>query len=149
MRDNGSALDRRHFLGTASATAALAGSVAAVRAADGPNGHSDRDGRPPMTDPRATSGDTRHGPKWDELFTLTVGNDKGDLFGRDQRVIQAAVDTVARMGGGTVRLLPRDISATERRLSVPKPATDWEWVGHGPDQGIIGHVKTGRRFGLV
>jgi hypothetical protein len=53
-----------------------------------------------VTSPRATSGDTKHGPNWDELFTLTVGNDKGDLNGTDQRVIQAAVDTVARMRGG-------------------------------------------------
>src|SRR5262249_40866293 len=60
----------------------------------------------PVTNPRATSGDLRHGPKWDELFTLTVGNANGDLNGTDQRVIQAAVDTVARTGGGTVRLLP-------------------------------------------
>jgi polygalacturonase len=37
---------------------------------------------------------------------FVFGNDNGDLCGRDQRVIQAAVDTVARMGGGTVRLLP-------------------------------------------
>ena len=27
-------------------------------------------------------------------------HDKGDLNGTDQRVVQAAVDTVARMGGG-------------------------------------------------
>ena len=37
--------------------------------------------------------------------TLTVGNDKGDLCGKDERAIQAAVDTILA-GGGTVRLLP-------------------------------------------
>jgi len=96
-------VDRRRFLGAASASAALAGSISA---ADSRSDPPDADGRPPVTNPRATSGDARQAPKWDELFTLTVGNEKGDLRGRDQRVIQAAVDTVARMGGGTVRLLP-------------------------------------------
>ena len=106
MPDTGPELDRRHFLGTASASAALAGSLTAARAADERPQQVNADGRPPVTNPRATSGDTRHGPKWDESLTLTVGNDRGDLNGTDQRVIQAAVDTVARMGGGTVKLLP-------------------------------------------
>ncbi len=64
------------------------------------------DDRPKVTNPRATDGDQRHEPAWDELFTLTVGQNKGDLVGKDDRVLQAAVDYVARMGGGTVKLLP-------------------------------------------
>lgn len=59
-----------------------------------------------VTDPRATDGDGRHEPDWSERLTLTVGPDKADLVGRDDKVIQAAVDYVARFGGGTVRLLP-------------------------------------------
>ncbi len=55
---------------------------------------------PPVTNPRSTSGDLRHGPKWDESFTLTVGNAGGDLNGTDQRAIQAAIDAVARMAAG-------------------------------------------------
>ncbi len=38
--------------------------------------------------------------------TLTVGQTAGDLRGTDNRVIQAAIDYVARLGGGTVTLLP-------------------------------------------
>jgi len=38
--------------------------------------------------------------------TLTVGQDAGDLRGTDDKVIQAAVDYVHRLGGGTVRVLP-------------------------------------------
>lgn len=106
MPDNGPALDRRHFLGTASASAAFAGVVPTSHAAEQTPNTAPGDGRPSVTNPRATSGDTRHAPKWDEMFTLTVGNDAGDLRGKDQRVIQAAVDTVARMGGGTIKLLP-------------------------------------------
>ena len=86
-----------------------------------------------MTNPRATSGDTRHGPKWDELFTLTVGNDKGDLCGTDQRVIQAAVDTVARMGGGTVRLLP----GTLRLRNAVYLCSNLRLVGSGPDTVLV------------
>jgi nitrous oxidase accessory protein NosD len=55
--------------------------------------------------PRATSGDPVE-PDWKERLTLTVGPLKADLVGSDDRVIQAAVDYVARLGGGTVRLLP-------------------------------------------
>src|SRR5262245_58922181 len=94
-------LDRRAFL---AATAAVAGTLAhgAEPEPKGPPA----DGRPPVRDPRGTSGDLRHEPAWAERLTLTVGNDKGDLCGKDEKVIQAAVDSVARLGGGTVKLLP-------------------------------------------
>ena len=39
-------------------------------------------------------------------ITLTVGQDEGDLQGKDDKIIQAAVDYVARLGGGTVKILP-------------------------------------------
>jgi hypothetical protein len=39
-------------------------------------------------------------------MTLTVSPTKADLVGADEKVIQAAVDLVARRGGGTVRILP-------------------------------------------
>src|SRR5262245_65491660 len=97
-------LHRRQFFGTT--TGSIAAFTAATHAGNGLPQPPVHDHRPPVTDPRSTSGDRRHGPKWDEQFTITVGNDKADLCGRDERVIQAAVDTVARMGGGTVRLLP-------------------------------------------
>jgi hypothetical protein len=63
------------------------------------------DERPEVIDPRATSGDAV-GPDWDQSLTITVGPDKADLVGSDQKVIQAAVDYVARLGGGTVKILP-------------------------------------------
>jgi hypothetical protein len=61
--------------------------------------------RPPVTQPRATSGD-RVEPDWQERLTVTVGPRKADLVGSTDRVLQAAVDYVARLGGGTVRVLP-------------------------------------------
>src|SRR5215207_94776 len=121
-------LDRRHFLGSATASAALAGSMAA-RAGEPTVRPAESDGRPPVTNPRATSGDARHAPKWDEMFALTVGNDKGDLCGKDQRVIQAAVDTVARMGGGTVRLLP----GTFQLRNAVYLCSRLRLIGSGPD----------------
>lgn len=60
--------------------------------------------RPPVTRPRATDGDERFEPAWDERLTITVGNKDADLVGRDERVLQAAVDYVRRMGGGTVHV---------------------------------------------
>lgn len=70
------------------------------------------DGRPPVTNPRATDGDEIFEPNWDEKLRLTVGHNKAkeshkaDLVGNSDRVIQAALDYVARMGGGTVHVLP-------------------------------------------
>lgn len=64
------------------------------------------DASPPVIDPRATSGDRVHEPDWAERLTVTVGTKDGDIIGADQRAIQAAVDYVARLGGGTVKILP-------------------------------------------
>ncbi len=58
-----------------------------------------------MTNPRATSGDAVE-PDWNQRLTVTVGRDKADMVGADHRVLQAAVDYVVALGGGTVRVLP-------------------------------------------
>jgi hypothetical protein len=84
-------LRRRDFLGLA--TLALLPSLSRA------------DDRPPATAPRAIDGDARE-PDWDERLTVTVGPDRADLVGRDDRPIQAALDYVARLGGGTVLLRP-------------------------------------------
>jgi hypothetical protein len=88
---------RRCFLKAACTTAAAAVGTASAASPDG---------RPPVTNPRATDGDDAFQPKWDEQLTITVGPSKADLVGKDDRVIQAAVDYVARLGGGAVRLMP-------------------------------------------
>jgi hypothetical protein len=61
--------------------------------------------RPAVTNPRATSGDTIE-PDWEERLTVTVGPGKADIVGTGQPAIQAAVDYVAGLGGGTVKILP-------------------------------------------
>ena len=55
---------------------------------------------------RATDGDDRYEPNWKERLTLTVGQKKGELRGNSDKVIQAAIDYVAKLGGGTVKILP-------------------------------------------
>jgi hypothetical protein len=45
-------------------------------------------------------------PKWEQRLTVTVRPRDANLVGKDDKVIQAAVDYVARLGGGTVRVLP-------------------------------------------
>ena len=90
-------LDRRKFFVAASS---FAGALAlGVRVAG-------RDGRPSVVRPRATDGDVRHEPDWDERLTITVGAKSGDLVGHDDKALQAACDYVARAGGGTVQILP-------------------------------------------
>ena len=59
----------------------------------------------PVKVPRATSGDPIE-PNWDQRLTLTVGPKAGDLVGSTEKVVQAAVDSIARWGGGTVKILP-------------------------------------------
>jgi hypothetical protein len=60
---------------------------------------------PTIPSPRATAGDAIE-PNWKERLTVTVGPEKADLVGFDHKVLQAAVDYVARLGGGTVHILP-------------------------------------------
>src|SRR4051794_38796011 len=60
---------------------------------------------PENSNPQAISGDAV-GPDWEQRVTITVGPRQVDLVGDTDRVIQAAVDYVAQMGGGTVRVLP-------------------------------------------
>ncbi len=50
--------------------------------------------------------DTMRPVRTPRRMTLTVGQGEGDLQGKDDKVIQAAVDYLSRLGGGTVRLLP-------------------------------------------
>jgi Right handed beta helix region len=92
------AIRRRQFLSTLGglmAGAYCAGYSRAVRA----------DELPQNTNPQAIHGD-RVEPDWAERVSITVGPDKADLVGSTDRVLQAAVDYVTRLGGGTVRVLP-------------------------------------------
>ncbi len=43
-----------------------------------------------------------------ELPSITVGQEQGDIMGRDNRALQAAVDYIAGLGGGLVRIGPGD-----------------------------------------
>jgi hypothetical protein len=59
----------------------------------------------PVKSPRSTSGDPIE-PNWIQRLTLTVGPKEADLIGSTEKVVQAAVDSIARWGGGTVKILP-------------------------------------------
>jgi hypothetical protein len=41
-----------------------------------------------------------------QAFVLTVGQTEGDLQGKDDKIIQAGIEYLNRLGGGTLRLLP-------------------------------------------
>ena len=51
---------------------------------------------------------TKMHSRMDVRPSLRVGTDTGDLVGRDNRVLQAAVDYIAGLGGGTVEIGPGD-----------------------------------------
>ncbi len=91
------------------------------------------DKRPiPVTNPRATSGDPIE-PNWPERLTLTVGPQKADLVGTNEKAIQAAVDSVARFGGGTVKILP----GTYRFRNAVYVQNNIRILGCGPDTVIL------------
>jgi hypothetical protein len=119
---------------------------------------------PPINAPRATSGDTKVEPNWAERLTVTVGQEKADIVGSDQRAIQAAVDYVARLGGGTVKVFAgtyhlrnavvlqskvRLLGEGEKTILLKEPSTttklaaDSDWF----DQEITVEDATGLQLG--
>jgi hypothetical protein len=82
----------------------------------------------PVTQPRATSGD-RVEPDWSERLTVSVGPKDADIVGSTDRALQAAVDYVARLGGGTVNILP----GTYRLRNAVYLASGVRLVGSGAD----------------
>jgi len=92
-------MNRRDFVSAAFSSMAMGS--AALRGAAASAGEDAL----PVKVPRATSGDPVE-PHWAERLTLSVGPVKADLVGSNEKVIQAAVDSVARWGGGTVKILP-------------------------------------------
>jgi len=93
-------MNRRKFLSTAASGGMAAGSATRLGAGTTANEHP-----VPVKVPRATSGDPVE-PDWRESLTITVGPQKADLAGTTEKVVQAAVDSIARWGGGTVKILP-------------------------------------------
>lgn len=92
----GTVRNRRCFLGQVGLSIAAVGRYSHLSASE----------LPAVTNPRATDGDERFEPNWDERLTVTVGPKDADLNGSTDRVLQAAVDYVARLGGGTIQILP-------------------------------------------
>lgn len=89
--------------------------------------------RPAVTRPRATSGDEGVEPDWKERLTVTVGPKEADLVGATDKVLQAAVDYVARLGGGTVKILP----GTYRLRNAVYLASKVRLLGSGLDSVLI------------
>ena len=67
-------------------------------------------------------------PNWDAL-NVTVGPQKADLVGTNEKVIQAAVDYIAGWGGGTVHILP----GTYRMRNSVSLRSGVRVIGSGPD----------------
>jgi hypothetical protein len=86
----------------------------------------------PVKSPRATSGDNVE-PDWTERLTYTVGPAKADLVGTTEKTIQAAVDAIARWGGGTVKILP----GTYRFRNAVYMQSNVRILGSGLDSVIV------------
>jgi len=116
-------LDRRRFFGSSLGFASAAYASSLAWAGD----------LPEVVDPRATSGDQRFEPDWESRLTVTVGPAKADIVGNSEVAIQAAVDYVARLGSGTVKILPGQYTC---RNSVFLPSKI-RIVGSGTDSVIV------------
>jgi hypothetical protein len=89
--------------------------------------------RPAVVNPRATSGDAVAEPNWDERLTVTVGLKDAQIVGTGDRALQAAVDYIARLGGGTVNILP----GTYRLRNAVYLASNVRILGSGDDSVLI------------
>ncbi|MGV3607506.1 MAG: right-handed parallel beta-helix repeat-containing protein [Planctomycetaceae bacterium] len=115
-------MNRRTF--SQIAAAASAGWAASYASAEEP---------PKVVNPRATSGDAVAKVNWEEMLTVTVGPKEADLVGTTERALQGAVDMVARLGGGTVKVLP----GTYRLRNSIYLASKVRLVGSGDDSVLI------------
>jgi nitrous oxidase accessory protein NosD len=119
--------NRRQLLGVMGAWS-LGSAIARRAAAD-----DDRDSHAvPITNPRAISGDLVE-PAWDERLTISVGVKDADLIGTTDKVIQAAVDHVARLGGGTVHIKPGTYRFRNAVYLTPRIRI----LGSGPETVLI------------
>lgn len=89
-------LSRRRFLGAALVTGVGAVSASRLSAKK----------HPAVKRPRATDGDQRFEPDWDQRLSITIGPKSGDIVGSSDKALQAAIDYIAGKGGGTVQILP-------------------------------------------
>ncbi|HEY3966454.1 MAG TPA: right-handed parallel beta-helix repeat-containing protein, partial [Planctomycetaceae bacterium] len=81
----------------------------------------------------ATSGDAVAEPNWDERLTVTVGPQDAQIVGMTDKALQGAVDYVARLGGGTVHVLP----GTYRLRNAVYLASNVRILGSGDDSVLI------------
>jgi hypothetical protein len=99
--------------------------------------------------PRATLGDDVEEPVWDKRLTVTVGPSDADIIGTNQKAIQAAVDYVARLGGGTVKILPGTYRLRNAVYLQSKVPATRQRRQHHPHQRTLRHHLIGRRQRLV
>lgn len=83
--------------------------------------------------PRATLGDSVMEPVWEQHLTITVGPANADIVGTSEKAIQAAVDYVARFGGGTVKILP----GTYRLRNAVYLQSKVRLLGSGPETILV------------
>ena len=94
---------------------------------------------PPIKQVRQTSGDTVVQPDWAERLTVTVGpGEEATLRGSTDKTLQAAVDYVARLGGGTVKIL----AGTYRLRNAVYLASHVRLVGEGEKTVLIKEPST-------
>jgi hypothetical protein len=89
--------------------------------------------RPAVVNPRATSGDNVAEPNWDERLTITAGPKEAQIVGTSDKTLQAAVDYVTRLGGGTVHIQP----GTYRLRNAVYLASSVRILGSGDDSVLI------------
>lgn len=129
MRSYGEPIERRTFLALGAAGALGASRMGAEEP-------------PQVTSPRATSGDDAHEPDWQQRLTVTVGPRDADIQGTSEKALQAAVDYVARLGGGTVHVLP----GTYRLRNAVRLASKVRLLGSGDESILVKEPSVSARL---
>jgi hypothetical protein len=74
---------------------------------------------------------------------ITVGQTEGDLIGRDNRALQAAVDYVAGLGGGVVEIGPGEYRSRIRPVLRSGAACMWRPKSNSTSTGSAPPCSTG------
>ncbi len=99
--------------------------------------------RPPVSFPRATSGDSAVEPDWSQRLSITIGPANADIVGSTDKAIQAAVDYMARLGGGTVKVQP----GTYRLRNAIYLQSKVRLLGVGADTVLVKEPSTTTKLG--
>ena len=139
-----SGVHRRRFLSAFAGTAAMTAMSGWSLFADDP---------PPVTNPRATDGDERFEPNWDERLTVSVGQKSGDMIAFCSKVRINGIRRQVSIANAGPPLRSIKVGGPALRLSHPtrihnvtakiaRPLRNYGHQTHGSEAGISANTAS-------